>query len=772
MKKRSIAFILVAIVAVGGMSYVVWRRVTRTPQAFFERGKKYYEENKYREAMIELLNAVRREPRNRDARLLLARTYLKLQDLGDAAGQLKAVLEYFPDDVDANLELGNIELLAGQRQPELYARAQEQAKKVLAKDPNNVPALILSGNASAGQKDFAVSVDTLEKATALDPKNSAAFVSLGISEALQKNNADAEKAFLKAREANPNDKNALISLANYYRLTEAPAKAESTFKDALAQNPADRQVFLQAADFYLRNGRFEDAEKVLQNAQEKSSTDPFPSMVLVNLYETGNRGVDARKLLLDLKTKFPRNLEVSARLAANLIPDQPERARIEIDQITKAEPKSPVGYVLLGEYQYRLAQFDAAEATLGKDPALNSPFPQVHFLLGALARRKGQLDPSIDHFQKALKINAAFVPARLALAESFITKGRPADAREEIQRILKIDPKNGSARLMKSSLDFADKKFPEAETELVNLQKEHPNSPAVERQLGLYYESRGKTTDAEKNFTKELELAPDSEQGLRDLVLFYLRAKQTDRAGQKLAAIPDAQRQAFHYELIGMVAAQSGKLPDAEDAYKKALQKEPGRGTTQQLLFDQYVRTKRFDEAIHMVDDQIKKDPANPGALAMRGNLYDLQGKSTEAKQNYEQALQNDPNQFLAANNLAYLLADQGKDLDTALKYAQVARNKRPEDPSIADTLGWVYYKLNRPVLAKDSAQFALSKQPDNPVYQYHLGMIYKSANQRSEAETVLKKAVANPVAFKEKSDAEEALKDIDHWRHLTGSRK
>jgi len=33
---------------------------------------------------------------------------------------------------------------------------------------------------------------------------------------------------------------------------------------------------------------------------------------------------------------------------------------------------------------------------------------------------------------------------------------------------------------MKSSLDFADKKFPEAETELVNLQKEHPNSPAVE----------------------------------------------------------------------------------------------------------------------------------------------------------------------------------------------------------------------------------------------------------------------------------------------------
>jgi Flp pilus assembly protein TadD len=126
----------------------------------------------------------------------------------------------------------------------------------------------------------------------------------------------------------------------------------------------------------------------------------------------------------------------------------------------------------------------------------------------------------------------------------------------------------------------------------------------------------------------------------------------------------------------------------------------------------------------------------------------------------------------VAASNLAFLLAEQGRDLDTALKYAQVVRNQKPDDPFLADTLGWVYYKLGRSVLARDAAQFAVSKDPDNPSFEYHLGMIYRAANQRSEVERALKKAIATSRAFKEKSDAEAALKDIDHWRHLVSSNK
>ena len=46
-----------------------------------------------------------------------------------------------------------------------------------------------------------------------------------------------------------------------------------------------------------------------------------------------------------------------------------------------------------------------------------------------------------------------------------------------------------------------------------------------------------------------------------------------------------------------------------------------------------------------------------------------------------------------AANNVAWVLAEHGGNIDEALNWAQVAKEKMPQDPSIMDTLGWIYYK-------------------------------------------------------------------------------
>lgn len=232
-------------------------------------------------------------------------------------------------------------------------------------------------------------------------------------------------------------------------------------------------------------------------------------------------------------------------------------------------------------------------------------------------------------------------------------------------------------------------------------------------------------------------------------------------------SVPDAQKQPFHYELTGMIASQTGKPQEAENAYKKALEKEPNRTRAERLLYDQYVQTGKFDEAIKILDDQIKKNPSDRGPYTLKGTLYERQGKTEEAKQSYTLALQGDPNQDIAANNLAVLLSEQGTDLTTALGYAQGVRKRHPEDPNLADTLAWVYYKMGRAILAKEPAQFAASKQPGNPLFQYHLGMIYRANNERAEAQEALKKAISSPQDFKEKGDAQAALKDIDHWRHL-----
>ncbi len=764
-KKLIIAGILVVVVGGGVLGYTLLR--ARSPQGYFDAGKKYYDQKKYSEATISLLNAVRKGPRNRDARFYLAKSYEGQQEFGRAITQLRSLLELYPDDVEANLELGRIYLMAGRTNSSFFKQAQDQAKKVLDKDPKNQAALILSGNAAAGLQDFDTSVEVLEKAAELDPKSSTALISLGATQVQQKNLPEAEKAFLKAREANPKDKAVLISLANFYRAANQMDKAEEVFKDALAQFPADRAVYLQASDFYFRAKRIEDAEKVLRNAQAGNADDPTPTLGLATYYDVLNRRADAIKVLQEGKQKFPKSVPLLIQLANNLVQDKPEEAKKEIDEVIKNDPKNPTGYVLLGQVQFAAGQFDAAEATLSKEPAVSAKIPQAQYVLGNLSTRKGKLDEAQDHYQKSLAINQGFMPARMALAEVLVSKGRFQDSRQEVKKILEAQPGNVQAHLLKGQLDTIDKNYTEAEKEFGMLIKQFPNDPGMQRQMALFNDTRGKTADAEKGFQRVLELAPKSEQAFRDLTGFYMKAKQPEKAVQKLNSVPDSEKQAFHYELLGSIAAQGGKYPDAEKFFKKAQEKDSNRPGTDLLLFNVYVSSKRMDEALAKLDEMAKKNPSNAGLNALRGNVYQLQGKSKEAQDAYAKALQGDANNDFAANNLAYLMAEDGKDLQTALGYAQAARKHQPNDPNVADTLGWIYYKLGNFVLAREQAQFAVSKIPESGLFEYHLGMIHKGTNDNNQAETALKKAIASKEDFKEKKLADAALQDIYHWRHL-----
>jgi len=762
MKKLFFPVVLAVTVLLGGvLAFAMWKAKPQTSQAFYESGKKYFDEKKYPEAIIQFLNAIRKDSRNRDARYQLALSYVAQQDLTNAVGHLRALLELYPDDIPASLQLGAIYLTGGRSNPDLFRMAREIAEKILAGDAQHVGALILSGNASAGLQDFRTSVDFFERALSADPQNLAAFISLGTSQALQKNYREAEQAFLKAREVSPKDKAVLVSLANYYRAIKENAKAEAVFKDAYSQYPTDKTIYIQVVDFYNGTGRSDEAEKILREVQSKMPDSPEPSIFLVDLMIARNRQEEARTFLIELKQKFPKSLDVATKVAMSFLQDQPDRARAEIDQLIKELPDNPIGYVLLGELQFSAGQYAEAEATLGKPPAVDASYPQVHFFLGNMALRKGQVDQAMFHYQKSLAVNSRYVPSRVALGEIFLSKNKITDAREEIRKALEVRPDFVPARLIKATLDNVDKNYNAAEQELTSLAKQLPDNALVYRQMAVYYDSRGRTADAESNFVRAHELRPEAPELLRDLVFFYMRQKQADKAIQRITAVADDKKTAFHHELLGVVLSRSGKLPDAEQAFKKALEKEPARLSAHAFLVADFMRAGKEDDALKQLDEMIKRNPGNNDALSMKGQIYQGQGKLAEAKEQYSQALKANPNMDLAANNLAWILAEDGSDLNAALGYAQSARKRQPNSPEVADTLGWVYYKLGNNVLAREQLRFAVSKQPDNAVFQYHLGLIYKQNKQIDEAQAALKKAVESKQQFKEKSHAQAELQAL-----------
>jgi Flp pilus assembly protein TadD len=76
-----------------------------------------------------------------------------------------------------------------------------------------------------------------------------------------------------------------------------------------------------------------------------------------------------------------------------------------------------------------------------------------------------------------------------------------------------------------------------------------------------------------------------------------------------------------------------------------------------------------------------------------------------------------------ALNNLAWNYAEHGGNITTALAHARTAQTAEPNNPEVADTLGWIYFRTRDYSKAVDLLKESAEKIPDNPVIRYHLGL-------------------------------------------------
>jgi Flp pilus assembly protein TadD len=121
-----------------------------------------------------------------------------------------------------------------------------------------------------------------------------------------------------------------------------------------------------------------------------------------------------------------------------------------------------------------------------------------------------------------------------------------------------------------------------------------------------------------------------------------------------------------------------------------------------------------------------------------------MQSKPDIARKYYEQSIKVDPNNALALNNLAYLIAEGNGDLDTALTYATRAKQALPKYPEINDTLGWIYLKKNLTDNALDTFRDLVVQAPQNPVYHYHYAMALLQKGDRETARKECRSALAD----------------------------
>jgi tetratricopeptide (TPR) repeat protein len=240
-----------------------------------------------------------------------------------------------------------------------------------------------------------------------------------------------------------------------------------------------------------------------------------------------------------------------------------------------------------------------------------------------------------------------------------------------------------------------------------------------------------------------------------------LTRKKPDQAEaivkQAIATIPSGAL----YTTLGKVYISQKRLPDAEAALLKAIQVDPKNTSAMSILAALYAEQKAMDKALGQLDAATKAAPQSPGLWTMYGMLSEQSGNPARARDYYEKALELDTNSAVAANNLAVLLSAEGKDMDRALELARRARVALPQNPSVSDTLAWIYYKRSLYDSAAPLLQEAIKAQPDNATYRFHLAAVLAGQGKRDQAKVEMSRALKLNSELKNNQDARKVMSEL-----------
>jgi tetratricopeptide (TPR) repeat protein len=147
------------------------------------------------------------------------------------------------------------------------------------------------------------------------------------------------------------------------------------------------------------------------------------------------------------------------------------------------------------------------------------------------------------------------------------------------------------------------------------------------------------------------------------------------------------------------------------------------------LLAYACIRVSDYAKSEQFADQILELVPSDIVALNLKGYCQEMRGDHSEAIQTYKTVIAEDTNNYNAYNSIAYIMAKSGGDLNQSLKFARIAYESNPENPSYQDTLGYVYMKLGRLDTAENYLNSAFNKNPLSLEINEHLREFRKLLN-------------------------------------------
>ena len=261
-------------------------------------------------------------------------------------------------------------------------------------------------------------------------------------------------------------------------------------------------------------------------------------------------------------------------------------------------------------------------------------------------------------------------------------------------------------------------------------------------QDGLWKLRSGNAAGARAALEAALNLSPGDIRSLAALQQTMTAQKQSAAALQELKRLAARQPESAPVqEFLGVMLATQGNQVEARQAFLAARTADPQFVTADLSLAQLDVAAHKMDDAELRLQKLIASQGENATAWLWIGNLEYAKGNREVALESFQKAVQTDPGNAQALNNLAYLLADFRNRPDEALKYAEKAQQIAPDNAQYADTMGWILYQKGLYSSAVQQLQ-RTDSQNGAAIWKYHLAMAYAKTGDIERGKAVLDAAL------------------------------
>jgi tetratricopeptide (TPR) repeat protein len=323
----------------------------------------------------------------------------------------------------------------------------------------------------------------------------------------------------------------------------------------------------------------------------------------------------------------------------------------------------------------------------------NSPFVRLH--LGRAYLLNGDALKAAEQLQNSVALDPNYAPGWLALAEAELALGNANQAQAHLDAVLRRAPGYGPARMLRAQASMAEQKPAEAAKALGELVAAEPDNLDAMMLLARAKVALGLQGEAKQLLSNAAEKSPGDARLAVEEARISLRGGNAAEALQRLNRAQAAGAKGSEFEaMIASVALSAGDSQQAADRFRKLTDANPsnleyrlGYASSLGMLGKRAEAEVQFQA----VQQKAGRD-ARPWLLY--GALMASTSNSQAERKAYEEALQRDPDNAFALNNLAFLLARTGVDIQKALTYAERARRQLPGNWEVNDTLAYVYVRL------------------------------------------------------------------------------